>query len=269
VSDAIFSQAAPNEEALAMLRGKRAVTRDVFDGLLPELKARAFTVSGVSALNVLERCREAIAGVAQGTRWDDAKDDLVQELDPWLGDGSEARAELLLRQNANMAFQAANYEVTQQDPEVTHYQYLTMEDERVRPSHAALDGVVLPKDDEFWQTHFPPWDWGCRCSVRGMSPEMVDEAKDADKGRNPEDRNVIEGPAAEQLGQGTLMRNGRRFDVSADDSGTGFSWEPGSMALPVEDLKARYAPEEWADFEKWARNTHIDPNETVWQWLTK
>ena len=37
-----------------------------------------------------------------------------------------------------------------------------------RHQHLAWDGLVLAKDDPFWQTHFPPNGWGCQCSVRGM-----------------------------------------------------------------------------------------------------
>jgi SPP1 gp7 family putative phage head morphogenesis protein len=41
--------------------------------------------------------------------------------------------------------------------------YRTMEDEDVRDSHQALDGIIKPINDAFWTTHFPPNDWGCRC----------------------------------------------------------------------------------------------------------
>ena len=39
-------------------------------------------------------------------------------------------------------------------------------DSRTRPSHRALDGIVRPVDDSFWDTHSPPLDWGCRCFLR-------------------------------------------------------------------------------------------------------
>ncbi len=41
------------------------------------------------------------------------------------------------------------------------YQYHTQHDNRVRPSHAALDGTVWRVDDPKAPT--PPIDWGCRC----------------------------------------------------------------------------------------------------------
>ncbi len=44
--------------------------------------------------------------------------------------------------------------------------YDTAGDKRVRPSHAALDGVVKPMDDDFWDRNTPPLAWNCRCTIR-------------------------------------------------------------------------------------------------------
>ncbi|MBO2009185.1 phage minor head protein [Hymenobacter negativus] len=43
--------------------------------------------------------------------------------------------------------------------------YDTAGDDRVRHDHAIYDGIVRPKDDAFWDSHFPPCDWGCRCDT--------------------------------------------------------------------------------------------------------
>lgn len=43
--------------------------------------------------------------------------------------------------------------------------YVTAGDSKVRPEHAAWDGIVLPVDDPFWNNHNPPNGWNCRCET--------------------------------------------------------------------------------------------------------
>lgn len=43
--------------------------------------------------------------------------------------------------------------------------YVTVGDDRVRPAHRLLEGVVRPVDDPFWNIYYPPNGWNCRCIV--------------------------------------------------------------------------------------------------------
>jgi len=49
--------------------------------------------------------------------------------------------------------------------DVKNLQYQTVGDDRVRPAHALLNGIIKPKDDPFWKINFPPNGWLCRCDV--------------------------------------------------------------------------------------------------------
>lgn len=51
--------------------------------------------------------------------------------------------------------------------------YVTAGDSRVRDKHAAWDGLVLPFDHSWWQKHYPPNDWGCRCDVVQTDEEVT------------------------------------------------------------------------------------------------
>ena len=69
--------------------------------------------------------------------------------------------------------------------------YQTAGDDRVRPLHAAWDGIVKPVDDPFWDTRSPQNDFGCRCILiqleEGEEPitnlgKKLEEVKDETKG---------------------------------------------------------------------------------------
>ena len=60
---------------------------------------------------------------------------------------------------------AAKWEQIVADGDRYNLQYRTQHDEKVRPEHAALDGVTLPPSDPFWETYYPPNGWNCRCTV--------------------------------------------------------------------------------------------------------
>jgi SPP1 gp7 family putative phage head morphogenesis protein len=48
--------------------------------------------------------------------------------------------------------------------------YVTVGDQRVRAKHAQWDGLILPFNHPWWQTHLPPNEFGCRCDA-----EQTDE----------------------------------------------------------------------------------------------
>lgn len=63
------------------------------------------------------------------------------------------------------ATMAAKWEKFEEDGDRYLLQYRTQKDDKVRPEHAALDGVTLPMSDPFWESYYPPNGWNCRCNV--------------------------------------------------------------------------------------------------------
>lgn len=60
---------------------------------------------------------------------------------------------------------AAKWEQFSEDGDRYNLQYRTANDGKVRPEHAALNGVTLPPSDPFWEEFYPPNGWNCRCTV--------------------------------------------------------------------------------------------------------
>lgn len=89
---------------------------------------------------------------------------------------STARLNLVFSQNAAMANAVGQREVSM-DPAVKerwpYFRYIT--GPNPRDEHAALDGLVLPKDDPFWSTHTPPWDYNCNCDIEDCDEEEAQE----------------------------------------------------------------------------------------------
>lgn len=52
--------------------------------------------------------------------------------------------------------------------------YSAVLDERTRQSHRGWHGTVLPVDHPWWDTHYPPNGWRCRCSVQQLSDRDLD-----------------------------------------------------------------------------------------------
>lgn len=282
-------QPSPATEAVDFLKSKAVVSREVFDELLPELRARAFAIAGIEDAGVLQRVRDRIADLPAGADWNAVKRDVVEEISPWLdaGDGgtlaSQRRAELLMRHHGFQAYRSAQYETIQRTKHVFPYlQYIATQDERTRASHRALHGVVLPADDPFWQTHTPPWGWGCRCQVVQISERQKQaiEAEDADK---PADhRRVLTAEQRERMNaSGTLYRamppsreDGGRWglpqtvDLRAEGGPTGAA----DLRPPLEKIRAGYDADIWQGFERKMQSINIGSDESgapvsVWAWL--
>ena len=249
----------------------------------PELKARAFTISGVTAFDVLQRVRDEVATVPAGARWDDAKKKIVEEIHPFLADpedpdnteAAERRAETLLRTHGFQAYGAARYRNQAAQKDIFPYcQYVHNYDAQPRPSHLALHGLIFPFDSEFVQTHQCPWDWGCKCGWIQLSEDDAREIREKDADREPDHREVIEGAQLKHVETtGHLVRGVNQiFDVRTPvEKGEpgAFTWDPRDLRLPLDKLKERYEPQVWSAFEKWARNNQIPETGTsIFGWLS-
>ena len=170
----------PNKAAADYIRGKAVADPKNFGKLPDQLKQRAFTAVGIEQLDVLRRLRNAVAKLPEGANWDEVKKELAAEISPFVGSGdakfdqaaAKARAEFMLRTHGFQAYAVSRHQQQMETADIFPYwKYVTVGDNRVRPGHAALDGKVLRADDPWWKTHYPPWDWGCRCIVESLDEE--------------------------------------------------------------------------------------------------
>ena len=55
-----------------------------------------------------------------------------------------------------------------------YLRYSAVMDRRTRPEHRAWHGTILPVDHPWWESHFPPNGWNCRCTVISLSQRDLD-----------------------------------------------------------------------------------------------
>lgn len=76
----------------------------------------------------------------------------------------------------NRALSALQWETTDSQ----YLQFRTVADDRVRPEHAVLDKITLPKSSPIWDTMVPPLGWNCRCIIVPASASKYDKTKEKD-----------------------------------------------------------------------------------------
>lgn len=185
----------PPAEAAAYMAGRDSLKisydwRDVWQ----EEHAQQFTVSRLARLDLLQSIREQITRSVGGdlTRRDymrNGEEVLAKAgwwgektiIDPATGDAvtttfNPARLKLIFDVNTRTAYSAGQWERVQRTKAGLPYlRYITKGDERVRASHSVWNNLVLPVDDPFWRTHWPPNGWRCRCRVVAISQRDYDK----------------------------------------------------------------------------------------------
>ncbi|WP_368920025.1 phage head morphogenesis protein, partial [Providencia vermicola] len=85
------------------------------------------------------------------------------------------RLDTIFQTNLQSSYMAGRYKQQMATVEERPYwERVGIMDNRIRPSHAALNGFIARYDDPIWQTIYPPDGYRCRCRVRTRSAEDVE-----------------------------------------------------------------------------------------------
>lgn len=169
----------PFEEAIEHFRGKLDLPTPYWDAIKGEAHAKAFTVAGAMKRDLLKDLRKTVDKVlAEGGTIADFRagfDAAVAE-HGWSYKGTRGwRTRIIYDTNLRTAHAAGKWKQFQRVKARRPWlQYQTAGDARVRAEHVAWDGLVLHIDDPWWNTHYPPNGWGCRCIVRSLSQRQLD-----------------------------------------------------------------------------------------------
>ncbi len=168
----------PFPEALAAFRlrlGNLVPTR-AWDDLRHSAHDRAFVVAGALKADLLADLAAAIdKAIAEGTGLEEFRRDFRAIVAKhgwhgWTGEGSSRgvawRTRVIWQTNMLTSLAAGRWAQLQEGG-FSYFVYRHSGAAHPRLDHLSWDGLILPADHPFWQTHYPPNGWGCGCRVLG------------------------------------------------------------------------------------------------------
>lgn len=163
-----------------------------WDDVYAQEHARGVAVAGVMKWDVLQAFADEIAlTIADGGdlrafsqrlqamlekkgMWGD-----VQITDPDTGElrttkFDKKRLELIFDVNTRQAYSTGRWKrIEANKARQPFVMYRTMDDGRVRLLHSQWHGLVLPVESPFWDPHYPPNGWRCRCTAFAVSEKDI------------------------------------------------------------------------------------------------
>lgn len=161
-------------EAIEFLRRKLLLPTRTWTDIWQVMHSAAFMVAGAQSEDLLRDFRDAVLrAIAEGRTLEQFREDfdrIVAE-HGWSYHGSRAwRSRVIFQTNVRMAYAAGRWQqIERVKAQRPYLRYVAVMDRRTRPLHAEWHDTVLLVDHPWWQTHFPPNGWNCRCSVQSLN----------------------------------------------------------------------------------------------------
>jgi len=186
----------PPAEAVAFFERKGRSLTQTFDwrDFHPRQHAGSFTVAKSAGFDVLGDIHAAmLAAIKEGRTFQQFAAELTPVLqkkgwwglkevvDPVTGEvrlaqlGSLRRLRTIFDTNMRMAYHAGRWmQIWRNRVLLPFLMYSAIDDERVRPLHWHWHGTVLPVEHEWWNTHYPPNGWHCRCTPKPVTRRQAE-----------------------------------------------------------------------------------------------
>jgi hypothetical protein len=154
-----------------------------------QIRERSFFSARVAEAHILERFRQVSDAYSAGKIGRDearailrvfarenGKDDGTSSLKNL---ASTARLHLILDQNRAMAKAAGDYARMYKPANLKVFPYVryvaSVGSKNPRDTHQRYNGMIFDKRDPWLKTHWPPWDFGCKCQLENVTAEEAEE----------------------------------------------------------------------------------------------
>lgn len=160
----------PYEDALAVARKRVTLTSEQVEELRRRYGAVVLDIVEDVRMATHRKLERAVEGIIRDNLHVDAGVERLEAAFDAAGVTGKKRhqVEAIVRSQVQFAYSAGAVQADREpavDEILWGYTYSTVGDDRVRPTHAALEGVSLPKDNPRWQEIMPPNGWNCRCTA--------------------------------------------------------------------------------------------------------
>lgn len=196
----------PFQEQIDHLRKKLRLPSERWDDIQRSAHDRAFMVAGAAQADLLNDLHQAVIKAAeQGLGLREFRKDFKKAVAKhgwtgWTGEGTKDgeawRTKVIYQTNMAQSYWAGRYR-QMSDPDVLklrpYWRYIHSDGvAHPRPHHLAWHGLTLKADHPFWQTHFAPNGWGCRCRIEAVSKREGEASAAAGLDDLPPDWNAVD-----------------------------------------------------------------------------
>lgn len=181
------------KEAIKYLQNKGYKLSFDYSELQKEAHDKAFTVAKITRLDLLHDMFNSIEdGMKKGIGFKEWQKEIKPTLQKkgWWGEQDitnpktgevktinigATRLRNIYKTNMRVSYAKARYQEQMKLPLSKYFQYVSALLENTRDEHEALHNTVLPREDIFWDTHYPPNGWGCVCKIRAVSKKWIEK----------------------------------------------------------------------------------------------
>lgn len=186
----------PDDEAIAALRrrGLNFIPSGHWTEVWQEVHQTGFTVAQSAGFDILKDIHTALVrAMAEGRTFDQFRRELTpilqgkgwwgktERVDPLTGEvrevqlGSPRRLRTIFDVNLRVSAAQGDWQRQQSVKDARPYlRYTALLDNRTRPLHRRWHGTILPQDHPWWETHYPPNGWRCRCKTMSVSADDLE-----------------------------------------------------------------------------------------------
>lgn len=184
----------PFAEAISFFRKKLRVPSLHWYDLWKDMHNKGFMVAGALKDDLLADFQTSLTeAMTEGkTLAEFRKDfDKIVKKHGWNYKGSRHwRTKIIFETNVNTSYAAGRYH-QMKDPEVLkarpYWKYVHSDSINPRKLHMSWNGKILQADDPWWDAHYVPNGWGCKCKIFAVSKRELERAGKTKPDKAPDD----------------------------------------------------------------------------------